>query len=255
MYYRSKLHQKQLEILRPLWYPVRCETINTIIKVKDEIMSVVRNERIAKIIISTVSLLVGVGVGAAGIALSPLTAGTSAVAGLAIGISIAGGVTGVTASVGSIGASQISKKLSNKKLEKAQEHISLDQQLSFSINSIDVKIRESEKNLASLAAVGVQSIGNVSRFGLGVTTSIESAANIGASVARTATRTTGLVLGAVSLAVTVPIDIGFIVHHSIQIHKANTDRTGKTDSNPVIRWLSNETGELLKGMVYELVLP
>ena len=248
IFYRQNLHHKQRELLHALWYSIRRKTIDTIFKIKDEIMNVVRNERIAKIVIAALSLVVGVTVGTAGIALSPLTAGTTGIAGVAIAVSTIGGVAGIAASVGSISASRLSRIMSNNKLKKAQEHVSLDQQLSMSINDIEIKLNQSNESTALLAATGLQNIGNVGRFGIGVTTGVESAVNIGASAARTATHATGLALGAISLAVTVPIDIGFIVYHSIQMHKSSKDTTGGTENNRVIQWLLNEAEELLKGI-------
>lgn len=247
-FYRQILHHKQRELLHALWYSIRHKTIDTIFKIKDEIMNVVRNERIVKIIIAGLSLAVGVTVGTAAIALSPLTAGTTGVAGVAIAVSTIGGVAGIAASVGTISASRLSRIMSNNKFKKAQEHVSLDQQLSLSINDIEIKLNQSNDNVALLAATGVQNIGNLGRFGIGVTTGVETVANIGVSAARTATRAAGLAMGAISLAVTVPIDIGFIVYHSIQIHKSSKDTTGGTENNRVIQWLLHEAEELLKGM-------
>ena len=65
-------------------------------------------------------------------------------------------------------------------------------------------------------------------------------------------RIAGMVLSGVSLAVTIPIDVGFIVYHSYHIHKANQDKTGKTDNNKIIQWLISQAEIMLKGKTFNL---
>ena len=71
----------------------------------------------------------------------------------------------------------------------------------------------------------------------------------GAFALRGAGRFAGMVLAGVSLAVTVPIDIGFIAYHSYHIHQSSKDKTGKTDSNKVIKWLISQIEEMIKGII------
>ena len=213
-------------------------------------MSIVRNERIARIATSSASIAVGASLVAVGvgIAFAPVTFGVS------LGLSVAGGVVGGLASLGGIGAFIASKVTSNKHLKKAQEHINLDQQLSLQINIIVEEISAEPssnggiagKIAGELAAGGAMRVADISR--IGVTIGLDSAFEGGAFALRGAGRTAGMVLAGVSLAVTVPIDIGFIVYHSYHIHQSSKDKTGKTDSNKVIKWLISQIEEMIKGI-------
>ena len=250
----KEYYKKQLELYRSMWYPIRCRTISVLSDNKEAVLSIVRHERIARIAASSASIVLGGGMVVAGLALLPFTFGAS------IGLSVAGGVVGATASLGGIGAFIASKILSNKRLKSAQEHISLDQQLSTSINNIAVKYNEAMKKCAesaidggelvgNVAAGGAQSLASLGRVGMGIAIGIESAAEAGAIALRTGARTLGVVLAGASLAVTVPIDLGFIVYHSYHIHKSSKDKTGKADSNKVVQWLIKQTEDMLKGIV------
>ena len=215
-------------------------------------MSIVRNERIARIAASSASLVLGGSLVVIGIALAPFTFGAS------IGVSVAGGVVGGLASAGGIGAFIASKVLANKKLKAAQEHISLDQQLSLSINDVAKKHQETiQKRIkyfseiaGETAAGGTMGVADAGRVGAGIAIAAEGAIEGSALALRAGGRIAGMVLAGVSLAVTVPIDIGFIALHSYQIHKANKDKTGKTDKNKIIQWLINQAEMMLKGNNY-----
>ena len=245
--YSDQFKLKQLEVLYSLWYPIRNQTIEELTSNKDELMSIVRNERIARIAASSASIALGGSLVVAGIALAPFTFGAS------IGLSVAGGVVGGLASLGGIGAFIASKVTSNKHLKKAQEHISLDQQLSLQINDIVQEISaepSSTKEIAGeVAAGGAMGAADVSRFGAGVAIGLESALEGGAFALRGAGRFAGMALAGVSLAVTVPIDIGFIAYHSYHIHQSSKDKTGKTNSNKAIKWLISQIEEMIKGII------
>ncbi|XP_019859962.1 PREDICTED: uncharacterized protein LOC109588224 [Amphimedon queenslandica] len=246
----KEYYKKQLELYRSMWYPIRCKTISVLSDNKEAVLSIVRHERIARIAASSASIVLGGGMVVAGLALLPFTFGVS------IGLSVAGGVVGATASLGGIGAFIASKILSNKRLKLAQEHISLDQQLSISINNVAAKYNEAMKKCVESALDGGELAGNVAaggaglaslgRVGMGIAIGIESAAEVGAIALRTGARTLGVVLAGASLAVTVPIDLGFIVYHSYHIHKSSKDKTGKADSNKVVQWLIKQTEDMLK---------
>lgn len=254
IFYRAEkeYYKKQLEIYRSMWHPIRSETISVISENKDSLLSIVRNERIARIAASSASLVLGGGLVVLGLALIPVTFGAS------VGLSVAGGVVGATASLGGVGAFIARKVLENKRLKSAQEHISLDQQLSIIINEIAEKydaamVKCTQSALSSggmagnFAAGGAQGFASMGRVGMGIAVGIESAAEAGAIALRTGARVAGAVLAGVSLAVTVPIDIGFIAYHSFNIHKSSKDKTGKTDTNQVVQWLIKQIEDMLKG--------
>ena len=237
-----------MEVLRKLWYPIRYQTIEELTNSKDELISIVRHERIAKIATSSASIALGGSLVVAGIALAPFTFGAS------IGLSVAGGVVGGLASLGGISAFIASKVTENKRLKKAQEHISLDQQLSLQINNIAQEIISAEPSstgeiAGEAAAGGAMGVADISRFGAGVAIGLESAFEGGAFALRTTGRFAGMALAGVSLAVTVPIDICFIAYHSYRIHQSSKDKTGKTDRNKAIKWLISQIEEMIKGII------
>ena len=181
--YSDKFLLKQLEVLYPLWYPIRNQMIEELASNKDELMSIVRTERIARIAASSASIALGGGLVVAGIALAPFTFGAS------IGLSVAGGVVGGLASLGGIGAFIASKVTSNKHLKKAQEHISLDQQLSLQINDIVQEISAEPSStgeiVGEVAAGGAMGAADFSQFGAGVAIGLESALEGNALALRT----------------------------------------------------------------------
>ena len=234
-----------------MWYPIRCKTIDVLSNNREVVLSIVRSERIARIAASTANILVGGGMVALGLAILPFTFGAS------VGLSVAGGVVGASASLGAIGSFIASTILSEKKLKSAKEHISLDQQLSLSINEIAKKYNdamvkctetafEGGKVAGNVAAGGDQSLSNLGQVGTGIAIGLESAVEAGGIAIRTGVRAVGVVLAGASLAVTVPIDLGVIVYHSYHIHKSK-DKAGKDDSNKVIQWFIKQTEDMLKG--------
>ena len=236
-------------LLRSLWYSIRSETVDVILRNKDEVMSIVRNERIARIAASSAGVVLGGGLVVLGLCLAPFTFGAS------IGVTVAGGIAGGLASAGGIGALIASKVSTNKRLKDAQEHINLDQQLSLTINEVAKKHQEivqQHVNAVSfseisgkIAAGGAMGVADVGRAGIAIAT--EGVVEGGSLIVRVGGRAIGMVFAGVSLAVTVPLDIGFIAYHSYHIHKANKDNTGKTDNNQSIQWLIAQAEEMLKG--------
>ena len=212
-------------------------------------MSIVRSERIARITTSSAGIALGGGLVILGLCLAPITFGAS------IGVTIAGGVVGGLASASGISAFIASKVLANKRLKAAQEHINLDQQLSLTINEVAKKHQEivqQHVNAVSfseisgeIAAGGAMGVADVGRAGIAIAT--EGVVEGGSLIVRVGGRAIGMVFAGVSLAVTVPLDIGFIAYHSYHIHKANKDNTGKTDNNQSIQWLIAQAKEMLKG--------
>ena len=239
-----------------MWHPIRRETISVLSKNKDDVLAIVRDEEIVGIVASSASLVLGGGMMVLGLALIPVTFGAS----LGLLFAAAGGLVSATVSLGEIGASIGSRLSANKQLKLAQEHISLDQQLSISIYDIasnynDAMVKCTESALGTnrgawagnIAAGGAQGFANLGRAGMGIAVGIESADEVGAIALRTGAHVTGVVLAGVSLGVTVPIDLGFIVYQGYQIHQSSKDKTGKTDSNKVLQWLIKQIEDMLKG--------
>ena len=246
---RFILFGSQLSLLRSLWYPIRSGTIDVILRNKDEVMSIVCNERIVRIAASTASIVLGGTLAVVGLYLVPNTFGAS------IGLSVAGGVVGGLDSAGGIGAFLASKVLANKWLKAAQEHISLDQQLSLSINYVAKKHQETiQKRITSETAGEAMGAADAGHVGAGIGIAAEGAIEGSTLALRAGGRIAGMVLAGVSLAVTVPIDFGLIAFHSYEIHKANQDKTGKTGSNKTIQWLISQAEIMLKGETFNLEL-
>ncbi|XP_019857303.1 PREDICTED: uncharacterized protein LOC109585616 isoform X1 [Amphimedon queenslandica] len=245
---QKEYYKKRLELYHFMWHPIRSKTISAISKNKDKVLSIVHSERIARIAASSTSLVLGGGMMVLGLALIPFTLGAS------ISLLAGGGVVGATASLGGVGALMARIILENKQLKSAQEHLSLDQQLSISINEIAmkynaamVKCTESAGGMAgSFAAGGAQIFASLSRAGMSITV-IESVAQTGAIALRTGACVAGVAPAGISLAVTVPIDLGIIAYHSYQIHESSKDKTGKADSNQVVQWLIKQIEDILRG--------
>ena len=237
-----------------MWHPIRRKTISVLSKNKDDVLAIVRDEKIVGIVASSINLVLGGGMIVLGLALTPVTFGAT------ISLIFAGGVVATTASLGGIGALIDSHISANKRLKLAQEHITLDQQLSISIYDIAIKYNDAmvkctESALGTnrgawagnIAAGGAQGFANLGKAGLGIAVGSESAAEVGAIALRTGARVTGVVLAGVSLGVTIPIDLGFIAYHGYQIHQSSKDKTGKTDSKKVLQWLTKQIEDMLKG--------
>ena len=222
---------------------------------RGEITSIVRKASEARLGTTVSGMVVSSGLVITGIALAPFTFGGS------IAISALGGVVGAAAAGAGIGAFIASKVLNKKMLKKAQQHINLDQQISLMINE-----EAREYNQMTTSAVShVQEPSAVSHVPQSSAMSFQGAAatvrgaTAGFTIAEgtvetvaTALRTTGPVAGmalaGASLAVTIPIDIGFIVYHSYHIHKSKNDPTGRTASNEAVKILNDKIEALLKGI-------
>lgn len=247
---KKEYYKKQLEMYRSMWYPIRCKTINVLSDSKDAVLTTVHSERIGRIAASSAGVAGG-GLVIAGLALIPFTLGGS------IFLSVVGSAVGGAAALGGIGAFAASAISTNKHLKSAQEHISLDQQLSQSINVIAkkyndavIKCNESALERGELAgnivAGGAHGLANLGRVGVGIAFGVEAAAEVGAVALRTGARAVGVVLAGASLAVTVPIDLGFIIYHSYQIHQSSKDKTGKADRNKAVQWFIKRIEDMLK---------
>ena len=218
-------------------------------------MSIVRNERIAKIAAASTSMVLGGGLTITGIALAPFTFGGS------LALCVLGGVVGGLAAAGSISAFIAAQILANQELKKAQQHINLDQQLSLSINEVadmysnimeHKKKHKPQHGASALEEVvgGVQGLATVGRAaGTATVISVESTVEAGSLAIRSVGRFAGMALAGATLAVTVPIDISLIAYNSYHIHKARQDETGKTEKNKGVKWLHDEIEKLFRGII------
>ncbi|XP_019850975.1 PREDICTED: uncharacterized protein LOC109581356 [Amphimedon queenslandica] len=237
--------EQKLEIYHSIWYPIRCKTIDKIEENKEEIMSIVFKERATKIGATFSGMVLGGSLVVTGIALAPFTFGGSIV------VSVIGGAVGAAAAGTGIGATIFSKIFSHKQLKKAQQHINLDQQISLILNNDAKKYIEivTSSHIPESSLLGLQGAVAIGRgAGAGIAIGVEGTLETAALVLRTTGRVAGMALVGVSLAVTVPVDIAFIVYNVYHLHKSRNDPTGKNESDKAVKSLYNQIETLLKGM-------
>ena len=213
-------------------------------------MSIVYKARAAKLGTIVFGTIASGGLVITGVALAPFMFGGS------IAISALGGVVVAAAAAGNVAAIFVEKALNNKKLKKVQQHINLDQQISLIINIDAIKYNKigdlpdiSESSLYALQ--GAAAISRGASAGIAIA---EGVVETAAGALRTTGPVFGIALAGASLAVTIPINIGFIAYHSYNIHKAKNDPSGKTESDKAVKSLYNQTETLLKGIVCMHVL-
>ena len=132
-----------------------------------------RNTKIATIVAASTSVAISCSLTVTGVALAAFTLGGSfALSVIGVG-SLAGGLTGAAGAVAGIAAIV----LANKELKKAQQHISLDQQLSLSINKVADMYSEIMKNKPQHAAALEEAVGGEQ----GLTTTIDVEGKVEAS--------------------------------------------------------------------------
>ena len=230
-----------MEAYHSLWHQIRCKTIDLLAVNKENIVSIVRNTKIAGIVAVSTSVAITCSLAVTGFALAPVTFGGS----LAL-CGLSGVIGGLTGAAGGTGAGIAAAVLGKKELKKAQQHINLDQQLSLSINKVADMYSEIMKDKPQHAAALEEAVGGEQ----GLTTSIDVEGKVEASVL--AIHSTGYIAGmalaGATLAVTVPNDITSIAHNSYHIHKAKQDETGKTKKN-IEKWLNKEIEKLFRGTI------
>ena len=118
-----------------MWYLIRCETIDVILENKDEVMSIVRYERISKVV-TAAGGLVGAGMIGIGFLFAFRTMGTS------LGLSAVGGVVSTLSAGSSLVSFIASKVTTNNRLKKAQQFVRFDQQFSNQLNAAAAKYSE-----------------------------------------------------------------------------------------------------------------
>ena len=228
----------EYEVSVAIWRPVRCETIKLLEQHRDEVLKIVRDSRIAKIVGASTSLAIGGTLTLAGLALIPLTFGAS------VGLTLAGAAVAVAGTVTSAGASLVSSIMSNSRVKKAHEHIRLDQQISEHVNLRGNGYNQALKS-AGIAidlthtAVGVggqHSVGIAKGVAAGVEAGIESgraAVRIGIAGVQTVALVGGVV-GGVALLVSAPLDIYQIVRNAYGLAKSG--KKGKHESDKTCLW-------------------
>lgn len=212
-FYRYEFLNRQVEICHSLWLPIRYQTIDELVRNKDEVMGIIH---VAAAAAGVALTYLGVATGL-GLLLAPFTFGSSlAVAAAAAGAGVAAGGL----AIGGMPAMFASRVLSNRCLKAAQEHIFLDQQLSLQNNEVASRLMNSGSQL------------NVVASQMETTAAMASVVETSAAANRTA-------LAGGSFVVTVPIDISSIAY---QIYQSSKDKTEKN------KWFLDQAEELLKGI-------
>ena len=115
-----------------MWYLIRCETIDVVLENKDEVMSIVRQERINKVVTAAVGIVGGTMIGI-GLIFAFRTWGTS------LSLSAVGGMVSTVSAGSSLISSLALKVKANSRLKKAQQFVKFDQQFSNQLNAAVAK--------------------------------------------------------------------------------------------------------------------
>ena len=236
----------QYQLIHGIWQEIRDQTIHLLQEHRDEVFKLIRNTRITKIAGATTSLAVGGVLGVTGTILSPFTFGAS------IGLTVAGAAVGVAGSATVLAASITSRVMSNEKLRMAQEHISLDKQLSGLVNnaasSVSLAIQQNPDTF--IKVYGRVGIGG--HLGVGIAKSIGASVGVGIKTSGAALRAgdallpavsiSGGVFGVAALLVTAPLDIYQIVANAKDLAASHEDQ-GK-EKNPIYGWYSEMIEDL-----------
>ena len=206
--------KRQVEICHSLWLPIRYQTIDELVRNKDEVMGIIH---VAAAGIALTYLGVATGLG---LLFAPITFGASLAVGAAVGAAAGASIVAGGLAIGDMSATLASRVLSNRRLKAAQEHICLDQQLSLQNNEVASRLMNSGSQL------------NVVASQMETTAAMASVVETSAAANRTA-------LAGGSFVVTVPIDISSIAY---QIYQSSKD---KTETN---KWFLGQAEELLKGI-------
>ena len=212
-----------------MWYPIRRKTIDVILENKDEVMSIVRHERISKVTTAAMGL-VGGGMIGIGFLFAAPTAGVS------LAMSAAGGVVS-TLSAGSSLISYLASKIkANSRLKKAQQFVKFDQQFSNHVNAAAAKYGEALETFKE----GTFSGAKVVAVAVGAVSAARGLVEEGGEIALRAA-------GGVLVAVTVPLDIAQFAYNYYQLRKSSNDETGQSDSDTTIQCLIKQFEVSLKG--------
>uniref|UniRef100_A0A1X7TGQ1 Caspase family p20 domain-containing protein n=1 Tax=Amphimedon queenslandica TaxID=400682 RepID=A0A1X7TGQ1_AMPQE len=131
-----QLLERKHRLFYVMWYSVRCKTIEVLLENKDEVMKIVRYERISKIGSSAAGIIGGTMIGVGLLFAFPTY-------GLSLNVAAIGGVvSGIGAGTNLI-SSIASKVASNKRLKNAQFFVTFDRQFSNQLNTVVAKYAES----------------------------------------------------------------------------------------------------------------
>ena len=236
------------QVSSAIWCPVRHQTIKLLEQNKDEVLKIARDVRIAKIAGSATSLVVGGGLIIAGLILIPFTFGAS------VGLTLAGAGVGAAGTATSVGASIVSKVMSNSKVKKAREHINLDQQMSVHVNERGSEYNEAIKNATIVTDSVHAAVGVGGRLGVGVTKGIAAGIEAGVQAGSAAVRVgsiglraaaiAGGVVGRLALLVTAPLDIYQISKNSYEV--ATSGSNGENESDATCKWYMEQIKKMKK---------
>ena len=245
----------QYPLIRGIWQQGRDRTIHLLQEHRDEVFELIRNTRITKIAGATTSLVVGGALAVTGVALLPFTLGAS------IGLTVAGAAVGAAGSTTVLAASITSRVMSNKKLRMAQDHISLDKQLSGLVNDAAASISQAIQQNPDTFNKVYGGVGIGGRLGVGIAKGIGAGVWVGIEAGGAALRAGGAVLpvvaisggvfGVAALVVTVPMDIYQIVANAKDLASSHVDKGKEKDRlyvwySEMIKQLTHsakETGE------------
>lgn len=189
--------------------------------------------------INTYSSIIGIlggGLFMASLIAAPFTAGAS------IGLAVVGGVVGAVGSGVSIGANVVSKIISNYRLKKVQEHISLDQQLSTAVNRT---VSEYNKVAAISGGSDKTAIGmTLATFGT------EGMFQMGGLLFSMTPPLANMAFNGLTLVVTVPINIAVIGYNSYLMYQASSDQIGGSEGDGYVKWLIQHIEIFYKGIVF-----
>ena len=218
----------QYQLIHAIWQEIRDLTIRLLQEHRDEVFELIRNTRIAKIAGATSSLVVGGVLAVTGVALLPFTFGAS------IGLTVAGAAVGAAGSTTVLAASITSRVMSNKKLRMAQDHISLDKQLSGLVNNAASSVSQAIQQNPDILSKVYGGVGIGGRLGVGITKGIGAGVWVGIETSGAALRAGGAILPAVAigggvfgvaaLVVTAPMDIYQIVANAKDIAASHEDK-------------------------------
>ena len=178
-----------------MWWKIRRESTDKIKKCPDEILELLKDTRITKIVTASISLFGGGILTAIGLALIPFTAGGSTV------LTLAGAGIVATSAVAGISATIVQSVKSNATLKEVQKHINLDQQLSYNVNialheyktAVIEKVQEDIRNDITKIGVAAGAIGGAVVEGTAIA--------VGSGAGAIGTRVGGLVADVVAQSV------------------------------------------------------